>query len=377
MSFVSGLGARLYQFLTDELNQSVNQGEVTASLIEELAGGFLDREGNYLTFAQKKQLINEAASKVIGYGPLFPYLSDPHVNEIMVNGPKDVYINVNGNFEKAPACFRNDAQVMHVIDTMASQYGLRIDESSPIMDAALSDGSHIHAIIPPLARYGPVMTIRKFIKPAINDLIRMGTLNEVMADFLKTAVEAKRNIFVIGEAGSGKTTTLNALSSFIPENERIVTIEDSAELNLTQDHVVSLEANSRVSIYDLVQSSARMCPDRIVVSDVQGSEIVPMLQAMNTGQIGSLGTGYAGTPRELLAEFEMVVLKTEPHLSIRAIREQLAGALDLIVQQTRMKDGTRKITRITEVQGLDRDTIVLRDIFTCQDQQDNYQYCVR
>ncbi|WP_245835752.1 CpaF family protein [Virgibacillus ndiopensis] len=376
---LSPIGVRLHTFIVNELKQAVQQGEAIDSLIEKLAERFLANEGNYLTFEQKKQLIDDVSNTLTEYGPILTFLIDPTIKEIMVNGPKAVYINVNGQFEKTAAQFRDDTHVLRVINQFLAPLGLRMDESIPIMDATLPDGSHINAVIPPLARKGPTLTIRKLagIPFTVSDLVRMETLNENMVTFLKAAVEAKLTILISGEADSGKTTTLNALSSFIPEKERIVTIEEATELRLAQDHVVSLESqsleeDSEITIRDLVQNLLRMQPDRIIIGDVCGSETFEMLQAMNTDYIGSLGTVHANSPRELLAEFETMVLTADHDVSIRAIRKQLAGALDLIVQQTRMKDGTRKITRITEVLGVDGDAVILQDIFVYKEQKGLY-----
>jgi pilus assembly protein CpaF len=291
----------------------------------------------------------------------------------MVNGPHQVYAERGGKLELTDIKFRDNDHVMAVLEKIVAPLGRRIDESSPMVDARLQDGSRVNAIIPPLALGGPTITIRKFSKDpfTIRDLIRFGTLTEEMAEFIKACVETKLNMFVSGGTGSGKTTTLNVLSSFISNKDRIVTIEDAAELQLGQAHVVSLETRppniegkGAITIRDLVRNSLRMRPDRIVIGEVRSGEALDMLQAMNTGHDGSLATGHANSPRDMVSRLETMVLMAGMELPIKAIREQIAGALDVIIQQSRLKDGTRRITNITEVQGLEGDVIVLQDIFT-------------
>lgn len=378
---LSELAIRLHNFLVDELKKPVNQNKEIDPLIEQLSEGFLVTEGNHLTFEEKEQLKHDISYELTGYGPISPLLADPSVTEVMVNGPNDVYVEVEGKIERTPIQFRDDMHVLRVIEKIVAPLGRRIDESVPMVDARLPDGSRVNAIIPPLALNGPILTIRKFSeKPfTIYDLLRMNTINEKMADFLKAAVESKLNIFIGGGTGSGKTSTLNVISSFIPLTERIVTIEDAAELRLSQDHVISLEARppniekqGEISIRDLVRNSLRMRPDRIIIGEVRGAETLDMLQAMNTGHEGSIGTGHANSPRDLLARLETMVLMAGFELPIRAIREQIASALDIIVHQSRMKDGSRKITRITEVLGLEGDTITLQDIFVYNDQSEQF-----
>ncbi|SFK04829.1 pilus assembly protein CpaF [Halobacillus dabanensis] len=319
------------------------------------------------------KLKKELANDLTGYGPINPLLLDEDVSEVMVNGPFQVYAERGGRLELTDITFRDNEHVMAVLEKIVSPLGRRIDESSPIVDARLQDGSRVNAIIPPLALGGPTITIRKFAKDpfTIKDLIRFGTLTKEMADFIQACVEAKLNIFVSGGTGSGKTTTLNVLSSFISNKDRIVTIEDAAELQLGQEHVVSLETRppniegkGNISIRDLVRNSLRMRPDRIVIGEVRSGEALDMLQAMNTGHDGSLATGHSNSPRDMIARLETMVLMAGMELPIKAIREQIAGALDVIIQQSRLKDGTRRITNITEVQGLEGDIIVLQDIFT-------------
>lgn len=340
--------------------------------IEEIIGFILDHEYPATTRNERLKIINEINDEVLGFGPINSLILDPTVSEIMVNGPQQVYVERQGLLELSPVKFRDNDHVLHVIEKIVSPIGRRIDESSPMVDARLPDGSRVNAIIPPLALKGPTITIRKFSKEpfTVNDLVNFGTLTHEMAQFLEACVKIKLNIVVSGGTGSGKTTTLNVLSSFIPANERIVTIEDAAELQLRQEHVVSLETRpaniegkGAITMRDLVKNSLRMRPDRIVVGEVRGGEALDMLQAMNTGHDGSLTTGHANTPRDMLARLETMVLMAGMDLPVKAIREQIASAVDLIVQQSRLRDGSRKITHITEVQGMEGDIITLQDIF--------------
>jgi pilus assembly protein CpaF len=290
----------------------------------------------------------------------------------MVNGPRQVYIERSGKLELTNVVFQNDDHVMRIIDRIIAPIGRRVDESSPMVDARLTDGSRVNAIIPPLSLVGPVVTIRKFSASpfTVDDLIRFGTATADMFDFLRACVEARLNIFVSGGTGSGKTTTLNVLSSFIPNDERIVTIEDAAELQLRQEHVVTLESRppniegkGAIPIRELVRNALRMRPDRIIVGECRSGEALDMLQAMNTGHDGSMSTGHANTPRDMLSRLETMVLMAGMDLPLRAIREQISSAVDLIVHQNRLKDGTRKIVNITEVQGMEGDVIVMQDVF--------------
>jgi pilus assembly protein CpaF len=299
-------------------------------------------------------------------------LRDETITEVMVNGPQQVYIEREGRLELTNVTFQNDEHVMKIIQRIIAPIGRRVDESSPMVDARLADGSRVNAIIPPLSLVGPVITIRKFSATpfTVEDLIRFGTSTAEMFEFLEACVKARLNIFVSGGTGSGKTTMLNILSSFIPDDERIVTIEDAAELQLRQEHVVTLEARpsniegkGAVPIRELVRNSLRMRPDRIVVGECRSAEALDMLQAMNTGHDGSMSTGHANTPRDMLSRLETMVLMAGMDLPLRAIREQIASAVDLIVHQNRLKDGSRKITNITEVQGMEGDVIVMQDIF--------------
>lgn len=319
-----------------------------------------------------EKLKEELTNDLTGYGPINPLLLDEDVSEVMVNGPDQVYAERGGRLQLTDITFRDNDHVMAVLEKIVAPLGRRIDESSPMVDARLKDGSRVNAIIPPLALNGPTITIRKFSKDpfTIHDLIRFGTVTPEMADFIEACVKAKLNIFVSGGTGSGKTTTLNVLSSFISNDDRIVTIEDAAELQLGQEHVVTLETrppniegNGAITIRDLVRNSLRMRPDRIVIGEVRSGEALDMLQAMNTGHDGSLATGHANSPRDMLSRLETMVLMAGMELPIKAIRSQIAGALDLIIQQSRLNDGSRRITNITEVQGLEGDVIVLQDIF--------------
>lgn len=348
-----------------------NLEEIVADM-DTIIADILKENENINAVGNLDKLKAELTNDLTGYGPINPLLLDEEVSEIMVNGPKQVYAERGGKIELTNVTFRDNDHVMAVLEKIVAPLGRRIDESSPMVDARLKDGSRVNAIIPPLALGGPTITIRKFSKDpfTVKDLIRFGTLTEEMAEFIKACVEAKLNIFVSGGTGSGKTTTLNVLSSFISNTDRIVTIEDAAELQLGQEHVVSLETRppniegkGSISIRDLVRNSLRMRPDRIVIGEVRSGEALDMLQAMNTGHDGSLATGHSNSPRDMVSRLETMVLMAGMDLPIRAIREQIAGALHVIIQQSRLKDGTRRITNITEVQGLEGDVIVLQDIF--------------
>ena len=349
-----------------------NQVEVKRQ-IEDLFGKIADEEGLALTRAERVRMLEQITDEILGLGPLEPLLRDATVTEVMVNGPQQVYIEREGKLELTGVTFQNDEHVMKIIQRIIAPIGRRIDESSPMVDARLVDGSRVNAIIPPLSLVGPVVTIRKFAASpfTVEDLIRFGTSTADMFEFLEACVKARLNVFVSGGTGSGKTTTLNVLSSFIPDDERIVTIEDAAELQLRQEHVVTLEARpsniegkGAVPIRELVRNALRMRPDRIVVGEVRSAEALDMLQAMNTGHDGSMSTGHANSPRDMLARLETMVLMAGMDLPLRAIREQTASAVDLIVHQNRLKDGTRKIVSITEVQGMEGDVIVMQDVFT-------------
>ncbi|OIU69743.1 CpaF family protein [Rossellomorea aquimaris] len=366
-------GLRLHHFIIEELKKQTGHSEEQEKLIiKELSEEFIKEEGGRMTFEEKQMLIESVEDELLGYGPITPLLEDHSISEIMVNGPKQVYYEQDGKLIRSSVTFRDDAHVQRVIEKIVSPIGRRVDESSPMVDARLPNGSRVNAIIPPLSLIGPTVTIRKFAETpfTVDDLIEFGSLNSDMAEFLKICVMGRMNIFISGGTGSGKTSSLNILSSFIPQDERIVTIEDAAELKLSQDHIVSLEARPKniegkgeITIRDLVRNALRMRPDRIVVGEVRGAEALDMLQAMNTGHDGSLSTGHANSPRDMLSRIETMVMMAGYDLPVRAIREQIANALDLIVQQVRLKDGSRKITHITEVQGMEGDTIVLQDLF--------------
>ncbi|HOX45232.1 MAG TPA: ATPase, T2SS/T4P/T4SS family [Myxococcota bacterium] len=323
-------------------------------------------------WVDRERLVNDVLNEALGLGPLEEFLADPTISEIMVNHSKQIYIERAGKLRLSDKTFSSNTAVLGVIERIVAPIGRRIDESSPLVDARLKDGSRVNAIIPPLALKGPCITIRKFKKEAlaVSQLIKFNTLTAGMGEFLEMCVKARRNMVVSGGTGSGKTTTLNCLSAFIPDGERIVTVEDAAELQIKQDHWVQLESRpaniegkGQITIRDLVKNCLRMRPDRIVVGECRGGETLDMLQAMNTGHDGSLTTLHANTPRDALARLETMVLMSGMELPVRAIREQIASAVNMIVQQTRFSDGTRKITNITEVTGMEVDIVTLQDIF--------------
>ena len=320
----------------------------------------------------RKQIFKEILDEVTGYGPIQPLLDDPDISEVMVNGPNKVFIEKSGRLMKSPVTFDDDDHVLRVIDRIILPLGRRVDPDSPTVDARLPDGSRVNAVIRPVSIDGPSITIRKFKKDklSIQQLIDFGSLTSQMAEFIRACVLAHLNIVISGGTGSGKTTLLNVLSSFIPEEERIITIEDAAELQLQQDHVLRMEtkvANTdgkgAVTIRDLVRNSLRMRPDRIVVGECRGGEALDMLQAMNTGHDGSLTTLHANSPRDALSRLETMVLMAGMDLPLKVVRQQISSAVDVIIQQTRLKDGSRKVTAITEVVGMEGDVVVLTDIF--------------
>jgi pilus assembly protein CpaF len=332
----------------------------------------LTLSGTPLTRDERRELVRQLTDDILGYGPLEQLLADDSVTEVMVNSFERVYIERSGKIERTPVRFVDDAHLMRIIDKIVSQIGRRIDEASPMVDARLPDGSRVNAIIPPLSLTGPTLTIRKFARDpyTINDLISFGTLSARAAQFLGACVRGKLNMLISGGTGTGKTTTLNAVSAFIPGDERIVTIEDAAELQLQQEHVITLEARpaniegkGEVKIRELVRNALRMRPDRIIVGEVRGAETLDMLQAMNTGHEGSLTTIHANTPRDALARLETLVMTGGVELPHRAIREQIASAFDVLVQIQRLVDGTRRISHISEVVGMESDVITLQDIF--------------
>lgn len=332
----------------------------------------LDKNGTPITAEEKNKIIEDLIDDVVGYGPIEEFLKDNEITEIMVNNSSTIYIEKFGKLYPTMKNFLDEAHLLRIIDKIVSMVGRRVDEASPYVDARLHDGSRVNVIIHPLALNGPILTIRKFAADPlmIEDLVEMGTCTQKIADFLKACVKGRLNIITSGGTGTGKTTTLNVLSSFIPEDERIITIEDAAELQLHQKHVLRLEARppniegkGEVTIRDLVRNALRMRPDRIVVGEVRGGEALDMLQAMNTGHDGSISTVHANAPRDVLSRLETMVLMSGLDLPIRAIREQVSSAIDLVVHLNRMKDGTRRIISITEVQGMEGDIITLQDIF--------------
>src|SRR5437763_3420417 len=332
----------------------------------------LSKERAPLSAADKAQLIQDVSDDVLGYGPIDPFLRDADVTEVMVNGPDQVYVERAGKVQKMPASFDDEAHLRRIIDKIVGQVGRRIDEANPLCDARLPDGSRVNAVISPLAIGGPFLTIRKFAADpfGVEDLIGFGTLNPQTARFLEACVVGRLNVIVSGGTGTGKTTTLNVLSSFIPTDERIVTIEDAKELQLQQEHVLPLEARppniegkGEITIRDLVKNALRMRPERIVVGECRGGEALDMLQAMNTGHDGSITTVHSNSPRDVLARLETLVLMAGVDLPVRAIRQQVASAINLIVQLGRLRDGSRKVTAITEIVGMEQDVITMQDIF--------------
>jgi pilus assembly protein CpaF len=363
-SLVTSLGPRLY-----DANLTSSDLEV---MVREALGDATSFGDVPMTSADRSRLTQEIADDILGYGPIEPYLRDPNLSEVMVNGPYDIWIERNGRLQRVNARFANEAHLRRTIDKIVARVGRRVDESSPMVDARLPDGSRVNAVIPPLALDGSLLTIRKFsAEPyTARDLINFGSLTPRSAEFLQACVRGALNIVVSGGTGAGKTTTLNVLSSFIPEDERIVTIEDAAELQLHQEHVLRLESRpsniegkGAVSIRDLVRNALRMRPDRIVVGEVRDASALDMLQAMNTGHDGSICTVHSNSPRDTLSRIETMVLMAGMDLPMRAIREQISSAIDLVVHQTRLSDGTRRITHVTEVERMEGEVVTLQDIF--------------
>ncbi len=365
---------RLHSLIIAEMRDSVdlNDPVVERSEIERLFNRYMADEDVVLNRVDRAKLFEDVCAEILGYGPIQQLLNDDTVSEIMVNGPQQVWIERQGKILLTDISFKDDEHVMRVISRIVAPLGRRIDESSPMVDARLPDGSRVNAIIPPLSLIGPVLTVRKFkrVPYTTEDMIHLGTISEQSAVFLEAAVRAGLNVMVAGGTGSGKTTFLNVLSSFIPGDERIVTIEDAAELQLQQVHVVPLESRpagieglNGVSIRDLVVNCLRMRPDRIIVGECRSKEALDMLQAMNTGHDGCMTTVHSNSPRDSLSRVETMTIMAAPELPLRAIREQISSAFDLIVYLERMDDGSRKVTHITEVQGFEQDTILLQDIF--------------
>lgn len=368
----SALKERVQNSVIEEINKKSDpnmEKETVRKLIEDA----LEMQEDAAPRSERKRLSNEIFNDVMGFGPLEELLDDSEVSEIMVNGPYKIYVEKHGKLELSGLAFRDNQHVINIIDRIVSKIGRHIDEASPMVDARLPDGSRVNAIIPPISLIGPVITIRKFSKTPLTtqDLIRFGSATPRMLNFLEACVKGRLNIVVSGGTGSGKTTLLNVLSSYISENERIVTVEDAAEVKLNQEHVVTLESRpsnlegkGQISIRDLVRNALRMRPDRIIVGEVRSGEALDMLQAMNTGHDGSMTTAHANAPRDTISRLETMVMMAGMELPLKAIRDQISSAIDIIVQQSRLRDGTRKITSITEVVGMEGDVVSMQDIFT-------------
>jgi pilus assembly protein CpaF len=368
------LKSRVQNRLLSELDQSMDltrKTEVRAH-IEELFNAILAEESMVLARQERQRLFESIVAEILGFGPLEPLLADETITEIMVNGPKNIFVERKGNITRANIAFDDDDHVLRILDRIVAPLGRRIDESSPLVDARLPDGSRVNAVIRPISLVGPTITIRKFFKKplTVEDLIRFGSITKEMVEFLRACIIGRLNLVISGGTGSGKTTLLNVLSSYIPNDERIVTIENAAELQLRQEHVVTLESRpaniegrGAVSIQDLVVNALRMRPDRIIVGECRSGEALDMLQAMNTGHDGSMTSAHSNSPRDTLARLEVMCLMAGMDLPVRAIREQVASAVDLVVHQERLRDGTRRVVKITEVQGMEGDMITMSDIF--------------
>ena len=369
------LKTRVQNKLLSELDPSmdITRTEDVKRTIQELFEQILSEENIVLSRPERARLFEQIAAEILGLGPLQPLLEDDTITEIMVNGAKNIYIERKGKLHRVPVTFENNEHVLRIIDRIVAPLGRRIDESSPYVDARLQDGSRVNAVIPPISLVGPVLTIRKFSKNPITveQLVQFGSISMEALQFLKACVESRLNIIISGGTGSGKTTLLNVMSGFIPDDERIITIENAAELQLRQEHVVTLESRppniegrGEITIRDLVINSLRMRPERIIVGECRGGETLDMLQAMNTGHDGSMTTAHANSPRDTLSRIETMCLMAGMDLPIRAIREQVASAIDVIVQQERMRDGTRKVVTVAEVSGMEGDVITMTDIFS-------------
>jgi len=368
------LKTRVQNKLLSELDPSmdVSQTVEVRRTIEELFENILAEEKIVLSRPERRRLFEQIVAEILGLGPLEPLLADDTITEIMVNGSKNIYIERSGKIHREPASFESDDHLMRIIDRIVAPLGRRIDESSPYVDARLTDGSRVNAVIPPISLVGPVLTIRKFARNPITveQLIDYGTISAETTEFLKSCVISKINMVISGGTGSGKTTMLNVLSQYIPIDERIVTIENAAELQLRQEHVVTLESRppniegrGEVTIQNLVVNSLRMRPDRIIVGEIRDEAALDMLQAMNTGHDGSMTTAHSNSPRDTLSRIETMTLMAGMELPVRAIREQIAAALELVVHLERMRDGTRKVTHVAEIQGMEGDVITMTDIF--------------
>src|SRR6187549_1456019 len=368
------LKVRVQNKLLSELDPSmdITRTDDVRRTIQDLFEQILAEENIVLSRPERARLFEQIAAEILGFGPLQPLLEDDTITEIMVNGPKNVYVERKGKIHRVPVTFENNDHVMRIIDRIVAPLGRRIDESSPYVDARLQDGSRVNAVIPPISLVGPVLTIRKFSKNpiSVDQLIQFGSISAEAVQFLKACVEARLNIIISGGTGSGKTTLLNVMSSFIPSDERILTIENAAELQLRQEHVVTLESRppniegrGEVTIRDLVINALRMRPERIIVGECRGGETLDMLQAMNTGHDGSMTTAHANSPRDAVSRIETMCLMAGMDIPMSAVREQIASAVDVIVQQTRLSDGSRRITSITEVTGVENGTVQLMEIF--------------
>jgi pilus assembly protein CpaF len=368
--------SKLKQYLIDTLSRGIESEGISSEqrpeFIQQHLKDVYDQAHLYLPEDVQRIIFQDVLNDMMGFGPIQPFLDDPEISEVMVNGPKNIYVEKQGQLIRTNAAFDDDAHVMRIIDRIILPLGRRVDPDSPTVDARLPDGSRVNAVVPPVALDGPSITIRKFLKDKLTpeQLVGYGTLTSGTVEFLKACVVARLNIVISGGTGSGKTTLLNVLSGFIPENERILTIEDAAELQLQQRHVLRLETKTanvdgsgETTVRDLVRNSLRMRPDRIVVGECRGGEALDMLQAMNTGHDGSLTTLHSNSPRDALSRLETMVLMAGVELPLKVVRQQISSAVDLIIQQSRLKDGTRKVTAITEVAGMEGDIIVLTDIF--------------
>ena len=370
----SDLKTRVQNRLLAELDPSMDVSRIgdVRNAIQILYDQVLIEENIILSRPEKARLFEQIAAEILGFGPLQPLLEDDSVTEIMVNGAKNIYVERMGKIYRVPMTFESDDHVMRIIDRIVAPLGRRIDESSPYVDARLPDGSRVNAIIPPISLVGPVLTIRKFARNpiTIEQLIEFGTVSQEVLQFMKACVESRLNIVISGGTGSGKTTLLNILSQYIPGDDRIVTIENAAELQLRQEHVVTLESRppniegrGEVTIRQLVINALRMRPDRIIVGEIRDEAALDMLQAMNTGHDGSMTTAHSNGPRDTLSRLETMVMMAGMELPVRAIREQVSSAIDLVIHQERMRDGTRKIVQVTEVSGMEGDVITMTDIF--------------